>query len=231
MVIKTCLILVVFIRIYGLNGNIMKSDGSNYIQIDSALNPLRNTSYGSIAISNAIKIQFNLIYHDNMKRYSVGSDIFQNIFHLQSTINKNSQKNKKNKYCTQYPSMWLSPYDNSLYFSLLNNKYCLESFSPIISNIIYLISIQYNDRSIYIAINDTVIINESYSIISNDDNNDILNLWISDTSSDPASVTLSNLYIETLSVNNDISPSTVPYIVLFLFVSSSIITNNIHCIY
>ncbi len=53
--------------------------------------------------------------------------------------------------CIQYPSMLLSPTTHSLYFSLLNDEYCLE----------YSI---FNHYSVYIPLNDTVIVNESHPL-------------------------------------------------------------------
>ncbi len=203
--VQVCLILISAIinSIYATNENIVKTDQNSYIEIDSHLNPTFNTTYGSLQILDSISIEFNLIYHAYDNSHNTTTE-FQNIFSIESSTFSNDNIIINNDiHCTQYASIWLLPSDNSLYFSLLNDNYCLiQSLNPIEPNIPYSITIKYNISNIYIAINDSIIINDLYT--NENHEIDTINIYTSSSQSSPACITLYDIYIFTSPYINDI---------------------------
>ena len=180
------------------HGTNIKGDGINYIEIESNINPTMinkgniNNSIGNIQIIDHIYIQFDIILPNITATNS--SLLYYNLFTLKSIDTPSSS------YCSQYPSLWISPKNNNtLYFSSLNfnandsneYNYCLEPLLSLKPSISYTINIQYDQSELTITSNDTVIFRRFhwFSIIQNTNN---ITLSLSDLST-----SISNLLIIT----------------------------------
>ena len=110
----------------------------------------------------------------------------------------------------KYPSLWLSPINNTLYFSSLNfnandsneYNYCLLPLLSLNPSISYTLNIQYDQSKMIITSNNTIIFKRFhwFSLIQNKTN---LSLYISDSESP---VSISNLFIIT---SIDLLPPTI----------------------
>ena len=197
-------IVLVLIATSSATLNQFTSDGTTFWNSTTDFVPVRNTSYGTIELKTGFSMHFDIFF-----RAKSSESKWANIFRIgHAGYSLTDFKCSKND---RFPAMWIDADGTSFVFDLTDTTNCFRQYAnyAITPNTLYSVSIQYNASSIYISIDDTIIINEERV-----DSTDIdklgtkVGIWLSTVTATAANVTLSNIAI--LSYDDDPSPSVSP---------------------
>lgn len=196
--------------------NEFETDDNSYWRSKSYFHPVSNSSYGSIEMRNSFYMKFNMIWH-GLSSIDANRP-FEGIFRIGT---QSTNVHGCDGHATRYPALYVDRKDKSLQFSISDSIDCWGvslinvSYYKLEKNQLYDISIQYNQQSMIIRVNDDILYNDRRpGVTPNNILNTTQSIMISDAIDPAANVTLYDMiiisYDDDLSLYPTISPTPSP---------------------